>query len=129
MRVSNIPRDEPPSEKLTQSCCSRTVDEYRFRIAAWCCGRRACRFDREVPVTLVFTESKLPAENVMHDLFFPYFYDDEEYDMPRRDEESVCWTFLRLYWLLTDWQNIIREIERELEEAVRIQMFVVSLTS
>jgi hypothetical protein len=127
MRVSNLARDEPPSEKLTQSCC--TVDEYRFRIAAWCCGRRACRFDREVPVTLVFTESKLPAENVMHDLFFPYFYDDEEYDMPRRDEESVCWTFLRLYWLLTDWQNIIREIERELEEAVCVQTFVVGLTS
>jgi hypothetical protein len=55
----------------------------------------------------------------MHDLFFPYLYQDEEYDSPRRDEEGVCWTFLRLYWLLTDWQNIIREIERELEEAVR----------
>ncbi|KEQ75465.1 hypothetical protein M436DRAFT_41755 [Aureobasidium namibiae CBS 147.97] len=93
------------------------IDDYRFRIAAWCCGRGACRFDREVPVTLVFTQSKLLAENVVHDLFFPYFYEDEEYDMPRRDEESVCWTFLRLYWLLSDWQNIIREIERELEEA------------
>jgi len=106
-----------------------TVDDYRFRIAAWCCGRGACRFDREVPVTLVFTQSKLLAENVMHDLFFPYFYEDEEYDMPRRDEESVCWTFLRLYWLLSDWQNIIREIERELEEAVCVRMSAVKLTS
>jgi hypothetical protein len=105
------------------------VDEYRFRIAAWCCGRRACRFDPEVPVILVFTQPKLTAENVMHDLFFPYFYEDEEYDMPRRDEESVCWTFLRLYWLLTDWQNIIREVERELEEAVCLQESVASLTS
>ncbi|KAI5251076.1 hypothetical protein E4T42_04528 [Aureobasidium subglaciale] len=93
------------------------IDEYRFRIAAWCCGRRACRFDERVPVVLIFTQDRLPAENVMRDLFFPYFYEDEEYDRPRRDEESVCWTFLRLYWLLTDWQNIIREIERELEEA------------
>lgn len=118
MRVSRLLYNKTMTKKLTH----RVVDEYRFRVAAWCCGRRACRFDREVPVTLVFTQSNVPAENVMHDLFFPYFYDDEEYDMPRRDEETVCWTFLRLYWLLSDWQNIIREIERELEEAVCVQM-------
>lgn len=122
MKVSGPIKERADNRRLTQSYSYRVVDDYRFRVAAWCCGRGACRLDREVPVTLVFTQSNVPAENVMRDLFFPYFYQDEEYDMPRRDEETVCWTFLRLYWLLSDWQNIIREIERELEEAVCIRI-------
>lgn len=107
------------------------VDNYRFRIAAWCCGLRACRFDDQVPVVIIFTQPKVPAENVVRELLFSYFYEDDEYDRPRRDEENVCWTFLRLYWLLTDWQNIIREVERELEEAVCVcsRRFSISMNS
>lgn len=127
MKVGNYSRNRIVS-KEADFLLPSSVDDYRFRIAAWSCGRRACRFDERVPVVLIFTQSKIPAENVMHDLFFPYFYEDEEYDRPRRDEETVCWTFLRLYWLLTDWQNIIREIERELEEAVSFWSIILPIT-
>ena len=101
-----------------------SVDNYRFRIALWTCGRGAYRFDDRVPVTIVFTQPNEIAEHVVTNLIFTHLYDDEEYDVPRRDEEGVCWFFLKAYWLLTDWQNITREIERELEEAVRLNLCV-----
>ncbi|KAI7298598.1 hypothetical protein KC315_g17972, partial [Hortaea werneckii] len=40
-----------------------------------------------------------------------------DFDQPREDEEGICWLFSRLYWLLTDWQNIITEIVTRLDEA------------
>lgn len=95
------------------------MDDYRFRVAVWTCGRGAFRGDSRIPVTVVFTKPTDIAEHVVHDLLFPRLYLDQDQDSPRHDEEGVCWIFLRLYWLLSDWQNVIREIERELGEAVR----------
>jgi hypothetical protein len=40
---------------------------------------------------------------------------DEDFDQPREDEEGICWTFSRLYNLLSDWQNIVGEIMTRLE--------------
>lgn len=57
------------------------------------------------------------SENVVSELLFNKIYGDEEFGVPRNDEASICWIFEKLYWLLTDWQNINREVERELEEA------------
>lgn len=54
----------------------------------------------------------------MTELLFSHLYKDAEFDRPRMDEEGLCWLFLHLYDLLTDWQNIIREVERRLAEAV-----------
>lgn len=48
---------------------------------------------------------------------FDYLYRDGDFDQPREDEEGICWLFSRLYWLLTDWQNIISEIVTRLNEA------------
>lgn len=57
------------------------------------------------------------SESVVKELLFTHLYKDAEFDAPRKDEEGLCWLFLQLYDLLTDWQNIIREVERRLDEA------------
>lgn len=57
------------------------------------------------------------SEHVVTEALFPYLYKDDDYDQPKEDEEGVCWIFSRLYWLLTDWQNIIRESVERLDEA------------
>lgn len=48
---------------------------------------------------------------------FTHLYDDAEFDAPKKDEEGLCWLFLHLYNLLTDWQNINQEVERRLDES------------
>lgn len=93
------------------------IEHYRFRVGAWECGRAACRFDREVPVAILFTKPTPVAEYVVTELLFGYLHRDGDYDQPREDEEGICWLFSRLYWLLTDWQNIISEIVTRLNEA------------
>lgn len=94
------------------------VDNYRFRVAVWTCNQGALRFNNHTPVTIIFTQPTTISECVVGDLLFPNIYNDEEFALPRSDEEGICWIFLRMYWLLSNWQNITREIERELEEAV-----------
>jgi len=94
------------------------VDNYRFRVAVWTCGRGAYRLNDKVPVIIIFTQPTQTGEFVAQQLLFKHLITDDEFDKPRRHEEGVCWIFLRMYWLLTDWQNVIREIEAELEEAV-----------
>lgn len=94
------------------------VDSYRFRIAVWTCGGGAFRLNDKLPVTIIFTQPAQSSEYIITGSLFKHLYLDGEYNVPRRHEEGVCWIFLRMYWLLTDWQNIMREIERELEEAV-----------
>jgi Mg2+ and Co2+ transporter CorA len=80
-------------------------------------GSGACRIDREVCVTIIFTRPIPVSEHVVTQLLFPYLYKDQDFDQPREDEEGICWIFLRLYWLLTDWQNIILAIVARLDEA------------
>ncbi|RMY28852.1 hypothetical protein D0865_15660 [Hortaea werneckii] len=94
-----------------------SIEHYRFRVGAWECGRGACRFDAEVPVAIIFTKPTPVAEYVVTELLFDYLFKDGDFDQPREDEEGICWLFSRLYWLLTDWQNIITEITTRLEEA------------
>jgi len=93
------------------------IEHYRFRVGAWECGRGACRFDREVPVAIIFTKPTPVSEHVVTELMFDYLYKDGDFDQPREDEEGICWIFSRLYWLLTDWQNIITGIAVRLDEA------------
>ncbi|EMC94425.1 hypothetical protein BAUCODRAFT_547777 [Baudoinia panamericana UAMH 10762] len=93
------------------------IDTYRFRVGAWECGKGACRFDREVPVAIIFTKPTPVCEHVVTELMFPFLYRDNDFDQPREDEEGICWLFSRLYWLLTDWQNIISAVSIRLEEA------------
>ena len=57
------------------------------------------------------------TEHVVTELLFNFLWKDEDFDQPREDEEGICWTFSRLYWLLSDWQNIINEIVIRLDEA------------
>lgn len=70
-----------------------------------------------MPVTFLFTQPVEISENVVSQLLFNKIYVDREYGVPRNDEAWMCWIFEKVYWLLTDWQNINREVERELEEA------------
>lgn len=93
------------------------IDHYRFRVGAWECGRGACRFDRERPVAIVFTKPTPVSEHVVTELMFDFLYRDGDFEQPREDEEGICWLYSRLYWLLTDWQNIISEIVIRLDEA------------
>lgn len=93
------------------------IEQYRFRVGAWECGRGACRLDREVPVAIIFTKPTPVSEHVVTELMFTFLYRDGDFDQPREDEEGICWLFSRLYWLLTDWQNIISEIVIRLDEA------------
>ncbi|KAF2172970.1 hypothetical protein M409DRAFT_49471 [Zasmidium cellare ATCC 36951] len=94
-----------------------SMKNFRFRTGVWFCGRGACRFDPQISVTIVFTKSDEVCEHIVTQLLFTYLWRDEDFDQPREDEEGICWTFSRLYWLLTDWQNIIGEVLARLEEA------------
>lgn len=88
-------------------------------MGAWTVGRGGYRYDDRVAVIVLFTLPTQISEDVVGDLLFTHLYKDAEYDAPRMDEEGLCWLFLHLYDLLTDWQNIIRECERRLDESVR----------
>lgn len=94
-----------------------TIDSFRFRTGVWFCGRGACVLDREVSVTIVFTLPNAVSEHVVTELMFDYLWRDEDFDQPREDEEGICWTFSRLYYLITDWQNILGEVLARLGEA------------
>lgn len=119
-----------PSNKTSSD--TSLVDSYRFRLGAWTCGRGAYRYDDRVAVSILFTLPTQISEFVVTDLLFKHLYDDAEYDAPKMDEEGLSWLFLHLYELLTDWQNVIREVERRLDEAVRLDFplvaFILSLT-
>ncbi|KXT12980.1 hypothetical protein AC579_3159 [Pseudocercospora musae] len=93
------------------------MDTFRFRTGVWFCGRGACKIDRQVSVTLVFTRPTPVSEHIVTQLLFDYLWRDNDLDQPREDEEGICWTFSRLYYLLTDWQNIIAEVLARLDEA------------
>nr|POF05827.1 hypothetical protein CFP56_53214 [Quercus suber] len=93
------------------------IEHYRFRVGVWECGRGACRFDRRVPVVIIFTRPTIVSEHVVTELLFTYLYRDADFNQPREDEEGICWTFSRLYYLLSDWQNIVGEIATRLDEA------------
>ncbi|KAK1040851.1 hypothetical protein LTR33_015763 [Friedmanniomyces endolithicus] len=94
-----------------------SIEQYRFRVGAWECGRGACKFNRELPVVIIFTKPTPVSEHVVTELMFVYLWRDMDFDQPREDEEGICWLFSRLHWLLTDWQNIIAEIVIRLDEA------------
>ncbi|GAB7356288.1 hypothetical protein MBLNU459_g7092t2 [Dothideomycetes sp. NU459] len=95
------------------------IDEMNLpEVYWWTFGRTPPEEEQSLAdVTIIFTQPTDISENVVSELLFNTLYSDEDFDMPRKDEEGVCWIFAKLYWLLTDWQNIDREVERELEEA------------
>lgn len=73
--------------------------------------------DRNISVTIIFTLPTPVSEHIVTKLLFDYLWRDNEFDQPREDEEGICWTFSRLYYLLSDWQNIIGEVLARLDEA------------
>lgn len=93
------------------------LGDFRFRTGVWFCARGTCRFSPQISVTIVFTRPTPVCEHVVTTLLFDYLWRDEDFDQPREDEEGIIWTFLRLYWLLTDWQNIIADVVARLDEA------------
>ncbi|KAK4635567.1 hypothetical protein CLAFUW4_01066 [Fulvia fulva] len=94
-----------------------SMENFRFRTGVWFCARGACRSDSQISVTVIFTRPDEISEHVVKDLLFDYLWHDEDFTQPHEDEEGLCWTFSRLYWLLTDWQNIIGEVLARLDEA------------
>lgn len=93
------------------------VRRYKMRVGVWFCARNACTLDRQVSTVLIFTQSDPLSEHVASELLFENLYRHEDFDQPREDEEGVCWIFNQLYWLLTDWQNVIQEVNARLDEA------------
>lgn len=93
------------------------MQDFRFRIGVWQIGRGGCLFDRDVSVSIIFTQPSPVSDHVVTELMFGFLYENKDLDQPREDEEGICWLFLRLYWLLSDWQNIIHEIILRLNEA------------
>lgn len=73
--------------------------------------------DRNISVTIVFTKPSPVSERIVTKLLFEYLWRDNNFDQPREDEEGICWTFSRLYYLCSDWQNIIGEVLARLDEA------------
>jgi len=106
-----------PSQFHITTAHTLSVKEYRFRIGAWACGKGAYKGDPKTAVVILFTQPKPLCEYIVTTRLFAKLCEDAEYDSPRLDEEGLAWLFLHLYDLLTDWQNIIREVERRLEEA------------
>ncbi|CAK4034725.1 hypothetical protein DOTSEDRAFT_68318 [Lecanosticta acicola] len=93
------------------------MKDFRFRTGVWFCARGACRFDPQISVTIIFTRATAVSEHVVTERMFDYLWRDQDFDQPREDEEGICWTFLRLHWLLTDWQNIFGEVLARLDES------------
>lgn len=93
------------------------MENFRFRTGVWFCGRGAYRDADEVPVAVIFTKSTPVSDHIVRDIMFDYLWRDADLRQPRRDEEGLCWIFSRLYYLLTDWQNIIGEVLARLDEA------------
>ena len=94
-----------------------SMDRFRFRTGVWTCGKGALRVDSKTSVTLIFTKPTPVSEHIVTELMFPYFYNDEDFGQLREDEEGICWIFSRLYYLLTDWQNVIGDVVARLDEA------------
>lgn len=93
------------------------IEQYRMRVGVWFCRRGACKLNRAVSVTLIFTRSTPIAEHIIGGIMFKKLYSDQEFDTPRNDEQGICWTFSRLYGLFTNWRNVIREATARLDEA------------
>ena len=93
------------------------IETFRLRVGVWQMGKGACRIDREVSVTIIFTKPTQVSEYVVTNCLFDNLYKDQDFDQPRQDEEGIVWIFLKLYWLLTDWQNIYLAIVTRLDEA------------
>lgn len=77
-----------------------TIEPSRIRTGVWFCGRGACVLDRQVSVTIILTRPTKISEHIVTKLLFDYLWQDDEFDQPRQDEEGICWTFSRLYYLL-----------------------------
>ncbi|KAK3708008.1 hypothetical protein LTR37_011701 [Vermiconidia calcicola] len=93
------------------------ISNFRFRMGVWQLGRGACLLDRDVSVSIIFTQDHPVCEHVLTELLFGYLYKDHDLIQPREDDEGICWLFLKLYWLLSDWQNIITQTVARLDEA------------
>jgi Mg2+ and Co2+ transporter CorA len=93
------------------------ISTFRFRVGVWQKGRGACLLDRNVSVSIIFTQQDRVCDHVVSELMFAFLYKNEDIGQPREDEEGICWLFLQLYWLLTDWSNIIHQIIERLDEA------------
>jgi hypothetical protein len=93
------------------------IEQYRMRVGVWFCGLGACKLNRSVSVTLIFTHSTPIAEQIIGDVMFKNLYSDNDFDQPRNNEEGICWTFSRLYCFFTNWRNVIRETTVRLDEA------------
>lgn len=65
----------------------------------------------------ILSRSTPIAEHIIGDVMFKKLYSDPDFDLPRNDEEGICWTFSRLYSLFTNWRNVIREATARLDEA------------
>ncbi|PSK33567.1 hypothetical protein B9Z65_7454 [Elsinoe australis] len=101
-----------PHEEHTSS-----IDSYRFRIGVWVCDQGAYRLDNHIPVVLIFTRPTEAAENVVKHLIFPHIFKAAAMYDDREADDAVCWVFLQLYMLLSDWQNIVTELRRALNQA------------
>jgi len=93
------------------------IENFRFRTGVWQMGQGACLVDRNISVTIIFTKPTEICELVVTEIMFANLYKDVDFTNPREDEEGICWIFIRLYWLLSDWQNIISAITVRLGEA------------
>ncbi|KAF2098339.1 hypothetical protein NA57DRAFT_26422, partial [Rhizodiscina lignyota] len=93
------------------------VDSYRFRLGVWTCSKGAYVYNRRLPVTMLFTQPTDVSHNVATQILFPFLYSDHDYNTPRSDEQYVSYIFLRLFDLLSDWENVIREFEGHLAAA------------
>lgn len=107
-------REQPPEHGDAPQ-----VDSYRFRLGVWTCARGAYIHDRRIPVTMLFTQPTDVSHHIATELLFPFMYSDRDYSTDRSDEQYVSYIFLRLFDLLSDWENVIREFEGHLEAAER----------
>ncbi|KAF2149492.1 hypothetical protein K461DRAFT_288056 [Myriangium duriaei CBS 260.36] len=94
-----------------------SIENYRFRVGAWVCDQGAYRLDARVPVVILFTRSDHISEDVVTNLIFPHIFQAAQLYDDIAADDAVCWVFYELYNLLTDWQNIIGEVGRKLNQA------------
>lgn len=91
------------------------VDDYRFRVGGWTCSQGSYHANPDLSVTVLFFKKSDTSDHVASELLFQFLYRDPDFVFHRDDEASVSYVFLRLFQLLTDWQNVIMEFEGHLE--------------
>lgn len=88
-------------------------------MGGWFCGQDAYIPDRRIAVAIIYTKHDNLSRWLSSRFMFQQMYKKVNGDMPDMNNQGLCWLYLRLYDMFTDYDNITSYIADELDAAVR----------